>query len=345
MTVIHQYWHKTVFKLVLLTVVLCAPTTQALAFATITNLESPVWVQQGDIKSKLTRDEKWEVGDQITTGVGGRVELQLGADFFIQVKGNSQVTYLNGNGTETSAQAHAAKLSVAKGMVCVRSSLEPGRGSKLVFDIGNTLQATLQDVGDVCLKRNNETSSVFLWSGSIRIEHYTSGHKIVLSQAGTELRAKDEGEYQLLRFNEADTAILEGEEIATSEEMVTSEEIATDEIQPNEPDNPLPDNNAMTEEPVSTEVDSTALQKRPEFDYIVYFFSYASEKRAEKTNSKFHEAGYKTQIYEYKGDETSYYRIALPGFESRQAAEQFSESMIGKLNIKDTWIDKIRLEQ
>ncbi|MCP4188542.1 MAG: SPOR domain-containing protein [Gammaproteobacteria bacterium] len=338
MTVIYQYWHKTVFKLVLLVVALCVPATNASSVVTITGLESPAWILQGDKKTKLTQDDQWGVSDQIITGVRGGVELQVGADFFLQVKGNSQVTYLAGNGSGTSSRGDLAKLSVSKGVVCIHSDLKSDKESLLVFDIGNILQATLQYMGDVCVRRTNEASSVLLWSGSVQIMHYTTGHMIVLSEVGTEFRAKDGGEYELLTFNVRDTVILESEEPANSEEIVE------DEIQPKDRDEPVVGDAGKDKKPASVEVDSTTRQNRPEFEYTVYLFSSRSEKNAEKIDRKFQEAGYKTQIYEHESGKIIYYRIALPGFETRQAAEDFSQSIIGKLGVRDTWIGKARRE-
>ncbi len=353
-------WYRTVSRLVLLIVVLYVHTAQASPFVTITSFKSPVWVQQGSIKSKLKQGDQWGIGDQINTGDSGEVELQLGAGFFLQVREDSELTYLAGNNTKTSPQGYLAKLSVSKGMVCIHSNSLLDTDSKLVFDMGNTLQAILQHTFDVCLKRTNGNSSVSLLSGSIQIIHYLSRHKIVLSQAGTEFRADGEGEYQFLTFSVGGDAIVENDDPPVSEgiavEEIQSEEmsisletenkntVSDNDLELDDQDESTSSNNEKEEKPVSVEVDSDTLKIRPEFVYTIYLFSTRSEEVAEKTNRKFHHAGYKTNIYKHQVDEVTHYRIVLPGFESRQAAENFSQSIVGQYGIGDTWIGKNKSE-
>ena len=77
-----------------------------------------------------------------------------------------------------------------------------------------------------------------------------------------------------------------------------------------------------------------------EYEYTVYLFSTRSVEIADKTNKRFQEAGYQTQIYEHDTDGVIRYRIALPGFETRLAAKEFSDLIIGKLGVSDTWVGK-----
>ncbi len=290
-----------------------------------------MWIQHG---------EKWGVGDQIITGADGGAKLQLGDNFFLQIKENSHITYLADNGTETSPQTDSAKISVGKGTVCIYSSLEAGTGSILEVDIGNTMRAILQYVVDVCLKRTSGVSSVLMWSGSIKIEHYPTEHTIVLSEAGTELRAEDGSKYQFLKFD-----VGGGANVESVEAVSTEEEISAEAVQPEDKDEPATGSSAKDEKPASAEVNLITLQNQPGFEYIVYLFSTRSEETAEKTSRKFQESGYKTHIYEHENDEVTNYRVALPGFETKQAAEDFSQSIIGKLGVRDTWIDKERRKQ
>ncbi|MCP3687253.1 MAG: SPOR domain-containing protein [Gammaproteobacteria bacterium] len=339
MTVIHQHWLKTVPQLLLLTIVLCVPTLQAASVVNITRLKPPVWVQQGEIKSKLTRDVQLGAGDEVITGVAGSVELQLGDDFSLQVKSGSRVTYISENVAGIPPRGGPQTFSISKGVVCMQSSLELEKGSKVAFDISNTMLGTMQHTGDVCVKRSKKTSSVLLRSGSVQIEHYATGHMIVLSKRGTEFRVADGDEYELLTFDVSDNSILESAASANSEEIIP------EEVQSDKKDNALADNSEKTEKPANVEVVPSTGQNQPEFEYIVYLLSYSSERRAEETNSKLREAGYKTSVSESQGAEKTYYRIARPGFETRKAAEHFSRSIIGKLGVTDTWIDKARLLQ
>ena len=74
--------------------------------------------------------------------------------------------------------------------------------------------------------------------------------------------------------------------------------------------------------------------------YTVYLFSTRSEESAEQANRKFQKAGHATQIFASTNDSGSRYRVAVTGFESRQSAQAFSDSIVGKLGVKETWIGR-----
>ncbi len=332
-TIAPGHWHITIFKFVLLVVVNSIPITEASSVVTLSSFKPPAWLQKDGIKSELNRGDQFEIGDQIITGSSAGVELHLGADFFIQVNENSEVIYLAGKTIETSPQSGLVELFVEKGMVCIHSDLEFNTDYKLVFNVGGTLQATLQHAGNICIERTNDTSSVFLWNGSGIIEHSITKETIVLSEAGTEFRSEDDGEYQFLAFGTGDAVIAESKEPPILEQVTENNILPAEVPKPVETKttNNLPDND------IKPEISS-------EFEYTVYLFSTRSGEIAEKTNKKFQKAGYKTQIYEYRADEVTRYRIAMSGFETRQDANEFSQSIVGQLGIRDTWIGKAQRE-
>ena len=119
------------------------------------------------------------------------------------------------------------------------------------------------------------------------------------------------------------------EEDAVSEiEAASAEEVAVSE----------------TEAGVVTDSEAIPAAVNPTSDYVytVYLFSTTSEKIAAQVNQKFQQAGHESRIIvPTKADVTSY-RIAVTGFESRQAAQQYAESVTGTLGVTSTWIGRKR---
>ncbi len=85
-----------------------------------------------------------------------------------------------------------------------------------------------------------------------------------------------------------------------------------------------------------------AVDPTSDYVYTVYLFSTTSEKVADQVNQKFQQAGHESRIIvPTKADITSY-RIAVTGFESHQAAQQYAESVTGTLGVSSTWIGRNR---
>ena len=81
---------------------------------------------------------------------------------------------------------------------------------------------------------------------------------------------------------------------------------------------------------------------RNNYIYTVYLFSTRSEDVANEVNQRFQKAGHKSKIITSGKEPSIRYRVAVSGFESRQSAQDFSSSVVGKLGISDTWIGKER---
>ncbi len=106
------------------------------------------------------------------------------------------------------------------------------------------------------------------------------------------------------------------------------------------------DEDAVSETEAGVVTDSEAIPAAvdPTSDYVytVYLFSTTSEKVADQVNQKFQQAGHESRIIvPTKADITSY-RIAVTGFESHQAAQQYAESVTGTLGVSSTWIGRNR---
>jgi cell division septation protein DedD len=63
---------------------------------------------------------------------------------------------------------------------------------------------------------------------------------------------------------------------------------------------------------------------------------------ANEANQRFQKAGHESKIITSGKEPSLRYRVAVSGFGTRQSAEDFSNSMVGKLGISDTWIGKDR---
>jgi hypothetical protein len=78
--------------LLVLTGIIGIASANASPTVTITALKSPVWVQQANSKTKLGRNSKLKIGDNIATGAAGRVELQLWVNARLRLNSNSEIT-------------------------------------------------------------------------------------------------------------------------------------------------------------------------------------------------------------------------------------------------------------
>ena len=85
---------------------------------------------------------------------------------------------------------------------------------------------------------------------------------------------------------------------------------------------------------------TTAKDEGPAYVYTVYLFSTRDEEIAQETNQRFLKAGHDTQIIESTSDSIKRYRVAATGFDSNKAAKDFSNSVVGKYGISETWIGR-----
>jgi hypothetical protein len=296
----------------------------ASSITTITELQSPVWVQQNNTKTELGQNSVLKTGDQIITGDSGRVEMLLWSSVALQLDANSEITI-----------GIQPELYIQKGRACFKFTSRPATENKFKLNIGNTMFAAIQNHGDICVLRQRGRSSIMLRSGSVQVTHSVDPNLIVLSEAGTEFRINDNGTYKLL-FPGSDGLLTPEIETPVTVEATIEEESPSDALD-------VDDGKIVTSEEVTTAETGLSTQENLSgYKYTVYLFSTRSEDVAEEVNRKFLEAGHDTRIYVSETDSGTRYRIAVPGFKSAQAAQMFSDSVVGKLGIRDTWIGKER---
>jgi hypothetical protein len=177
---------------------------------------------------------------------------------------------------------------------------------------------------DICAQREDGMSSVILRGGSVQVTHSVDPNLIILSEAGTKFRINDNGSYELLVPGSASSL--------TPQTKSSLSTLAA-------PDTDV-DKAFASGATTTSKTEASGQENLPDYQYTVYLFSTRSEDVAEQVNRKFQAAGHKTQIKVSETDSVTRYRIAVPGFSSAQAAKNYSDSIIGTLGIKDTWIGK-----
>jgi hypothetical protein len=193
--------------------------------------------------------------------------------------------------------------------------------------------AAMQHQCEFCVLRQDGMSSIVLRSGSVQVTHSVDPNIIVLSEKGTEFRINDKGSYKLL-FPGSDDSLTPEIETPVTVKATIEEESPSDALD-------VDDGKIVTSEEVTkAETRLTTQENLSGYIYTVYLFSTRDEDVAEEVNRKFQEAGHDTRIYVSETDSVTRYRIAVPGFKSAQAAQMFSDSVVGKLGIRDTWIGK-----
>jgi len=341
---------KIVLYFIVSIAVVYIPLVQASSIVKISSLTPPVWVHQNGAKTEI--DEGFQLGTsrRLITGANARLEFQLEPEILLQLNSNSSVTYHINKISENSAEANSVELSIQAGTVCLHSPTSLNQDYRFEFNIAEMLKATVRHSGNTCVTRAKRFSSVHLWLGSVQISPTIEKNTIILSEAGTEFRLADNGKFEILTF---DTANSVNAIIAAIGEPIEVDEIDSKIVSIPEPTVASSDkaNELSLTVEVSEQADDGAsesetaplIQKTSsEFEYTVYLFSTRSKEVAENANKKFQKAGYETRIYEHLTDDVIRYRIVMPGFESRRSAQDFSESIIGRFDIGSTWIGKSR---
>jgi len=321
---------KTAISLVALGCMVCFSLSHASPVAKVTALKSPAWVQKENDKTGLTTGSDLEIGDYIITGTSGRVEMQLWPNASLELYPDSAISLGTSSNAETSAADEQSVVRMLQGKICVDYRPELNPGSVFEVNIGNTIVTAIRHRSEICLLRQDGLSSVELQSGSVQVTHTIDPNMIILSRAGTELRIDDDGSYELL--NPGIAAISPGAE----QPFITETAVETEDVV--EAPAALEDDLAVTEETAADESEPAADYETGKYIYTVYLFSTRSEEVANEVNQRFQGAGHESEIIVTGQDDTTRYRVAVSGFRSRQAAEEFSDSVVGKLGIRDTWI-------
>jgi len=349
---------KKNLNLLLLIGVIGIASANASSSVTITALKSPVWVQQDNSKTELGRNSKLNIGDNIATGDAGRVEIQLWVNARLQLNSNSEITFrAEKKGDQTAADRHP-ELYLHEGRACISYTALSSSEEKFVINIGDMMFAAIHLHGDICLFRVDGLSSIKLRTGSVQVTHAVDPNMIILSESGTEFHIQDDGAYKLL-FPGDDVSTLEiekpfivetvVEEVAPvgTPEIIAGSNVDTGELTEaefeatGEEDIQSVDKNDVVTDGFKAAAPGTTPQDQVSgYIYTVYLFSTRDEEVAAEVNRRFQQAGHDTRILESTTGSVLRYRVVAPGFESRQAAKNFSDAIVGTLGVTQTWIGK-----
>ncbi|MFT7674732.1 MAG: hypothetical protein ACI845_003149 [Gammaproteobacteria bacterium] len=363
--------HKTLLWFIVLSGISCFTCVIASSIATITTLDSPVWVKKNNTKTELSRNSLIKVGDNIMTGETGRVEMKLWSSTMLQLNASSDITILLEKNSDAATPYDRPRLYLDKGMACISYDSNTEASNQLKLNIGNTMFAIVSNEGDICITRNNDLSSIKLRAGSVQVTHSVDPNLIVLSVIGTEFRIDDKGSFKfLIPGDDAPSRLIQDQpkpKTVKTEEEPKARQIAPLKIEPVIVESGVIETNIEKEEvgdvvgeegdalliteddPVSEKSDSTeeiakVEPKQPteeniyDVSYRVYLFSTRSEDVAKEVNLKFQKAGHNTQIYTRETGSEMHYRIAVSGFKFAKTAKDFAQSVVGTLGITGTWI-------
>jgi len=326
---------KTILSLVALGCIVCFSTADAASIARVTALQSSAWVEQENNKTTLRSNSDLKVGDHIITSDTGRVEMQFRSNATLRLYTNSEIRLQSKRNTELSTPDNHPLLYVYKGKVCVDYKPQPGSQNKFELNIGKTIVTVAHHRSYICVLREDGWSFVNLRDGSVQISHSIDPSTIILSESGTELRINDDGSYELLKPGAADSIIPEDDK-----PFITETDIKT--TSPIEISAAVEDDIIVAKENVKNESKPATDENTSGYIYTVYLFSTRSVEAANEANQRFQKAGHESKIITSGKEPSIRYRVAVSGFETRQSAEDFSNSMVGKLGISDTWIGKDR---
>jgi cell division septation protein DedD len=316
---------KTTLSLVALGCIACFSPADASIVAKVTALQSLAWVEQENNKTVLRSGNDLEIGDHIITSDSGRVDMQLWSNASLRLYTNSEIRLLANKNTGLSTPVNQPLLYVHQGKVCVDYKPQPGSKNIFELNIGNTIVTAKHHHSYICVLREDGWSFVNLRDGSVQISHTIDPSMIILSEAGTELRINDDGSYDLLKPGAADSIAPEDDK-----PFITGTDIATERSVE------IPA--AAAQGFVKKESKSATDEITSDYIYTVYLFSTKSEESANEVNQKFQNAGHQSEIIVVGQGASTRYRVGVSGFETRQAARKFSNSVIGKLGISSTWI-------
>jgi len=318
-----------------LTGIICISTANASSIATVIALKSPARLLQNNTQTELGRNSILKIGDSIATGETGRVELRLWVNATLRLNSNSEITFRVGDESAITNPDRHPELYLQRGRACISYTAQSSSEKNFIVNLGDRMFAAIHLLGDICVFRRDGLSAIKLRAGSVQVTHSVNPNTMVLSETGTEFHIEDNGPYELLFPG--------GDDVSTLEiEKPFIVEMAIEEGDSGESLDNVDSNNTVTEVIPATGAEVTAQDTALGNIYTVYLFSSRSEEAAEQVNQKFHKAGHHTQVYASETDAGRRYRVAITGFVSRHAAKNFSEVIVGKLGVTETWIRKER---
>ena len=318
---------RFLYRIVVIGLICIASANASPGFATITALNSPVWLQQEDRKTRLDLNSELKIGDNVSTGETGQMQMTLWQNASLQLNINSEITIRIENNADATSSGPQPEIYVHQGRACIDYTAQPGSNQPFKVNMGNTMFAVIHNYGDICLLRSEGQNYIKLRAGTVQITQAVAADIIILSETGSEIHMEDSGSYRLL-FPGGELSAIEIEKPFIIE--TDGEPVAPTDLQ-DAADNAVP---------AQTELNTTAKKEGPAYVYTVYLFSTRDEEVAQETNRKFLHAGHDTQIIESTSNSVKRYRVAATGFDSSQAAKIFSDSVVGKYGVTETWIGR-----
>jgi hypothetical protein len=332
------FMQKTVSGLLAITCLACFSLANASSGARVTAVASPAWIHQGEDRIELAAGREIAIGERVTIGENGRIEIELWSGVRLRVFPESQISVISGENADL-----PPLLKLQLGRICLESTPASGGDTNFGLDVDSLLLVRIQQYGHICASKQEDISVINLRAGSVQIDNKVDPGIVILSEAGTVFQMNDDGAYQLLSLvDESEVADMHQQPPA-AEQQQPDAEVKIDAqqeaaAQAGASSQAASENEAA--EPVENA--STAPAATDDYVYTVYLFSTRSQEVAERVNREFQSAGHETRILVRQGEDPARYRIAVSGFESHQSASEFAASMVGKLGIRDTWIGKDR---
>jgi fatty acid-binding protein DegV len=106
------------------------------------------------------------------------------------------------------------------------------------------------------------------------------------------------------------------------------------------PADPADSDNIVSRESTAAQTGTSKQEGLPNYIYTVYLFSTRNKEVAEQFSRRFQQAGHDTRVVESTTGSVLHYRVVAPGFESRQAAQNFSAAIAATFGVTDAWIGK-----
>lgn len=331
--------HKAkVLGLILFSYLGYALPAHAAPLATISSLVPPVWTTQNGTRTPLDQRSKLKTGDPVITGDKGQIEIKLRESATVQLNSNSEVIILTENTPESPAPEEKAVLQVVNGRACINFNSVSDSMTQFKLNLAGKLFAVIHQQGNICVYRDDSSSSIKLISGSIQVTHAIEPNTVIMGRAGSEYRVDDDGSFNLSQpgMDEALTPAIEMPFRAQKRSAHAEQpgaEIA------------VPQQQSADANKTDTKTSKFSPQNETsDYEYSVYLFSTQSQDKANEVNQNLRNAGYDTLIYTHEKNAVTYYRIAKKGFNSLQSAKQFSQAIVGSLGILDSWIGKDKQE-
>ena len=302
----------------------CGPSF-ADSLGSISAVVQPVWIQLDDTGAELDTGNDIGYGDRIVTGRNGRAEIELGTGIVLRLYPDSEIRLQPARQREDDA-GDAAEVYLERGRICLQTGPPTSRGRNFSLNLAARLLATIHQSAHLCALRREQDSALGLLDGSVQLDNAIEPGTVILSQPGFEFVLDDDGSYRLLPASSA-------ARIASvdAQPFIDSTAGATD-------------GNAFDAATQSADTDGTARAPGAvgTWVYTVYLFSTRSREIADEVNRKLSQAGHDTRIIASTGNTPARFRVAVSGFSSREAAQRFSDSIVGRYGIRDTWIGRDR---